>query len=105
MREVEEVEGFGLPLPELRPLLGRVPAKADQPGFIRVQRQFELSHSLTIPVLSLAAAQGLGDLSHDSIAQLADSIERRTIAEARHFLVQDQPRAAAEAILGFLTRP
>jgi hypothetical protein len=27
-------------------LLGRVSAKADQPGFVRVQRQFELAHSL-----------------------------------------------------------
>jgi pimeloyl-ACP methyl ester carboxylesterase len=71
----------------------------------KVNREKLGAKRLTIPVLSLAAAQGLGDLSHGSIAQLADSIERRTIAEARHFLVQDQPRAAAEAILGFLTRP
>jgi pimeloyl-ACP methyl ester carboxylesterase len=71
----------------------------------KVNREKLGAKRLTIPVLSLAAAQGLRDLSHDSIAQLADSIERQTIAEARHFLVQDQPRAAAEAILGFLTRP
>jgi hypothetical protein len=55
-------------------------------------------------VLSLAAAQGLGDFSHASIAQVADQVERRTIADARHFLVQDQPQAAAEAIMSFLTR-
>ena len=45
MREAEEVEGFGLPLSKLLTLLGRVAAKADQPGFVRVQRQFELAHS------------------------------------------------------------
>src|ERR1700736_5765946 len=45
MREAEEVESFGLPLSELLTLLGRVAAKADQPGFVRVQRQFELTHS------------------------------------------------------------
>lgn len=46
MREAEEVEGFGLPLSKLLTLLGRVAAKADQPGFVRVQRQFELAHSV-----------------------------------------------------------
>jgi hypothetical protein len=45
MREAEEVEGLGLPLSKLLPLLGRVAAKADQPGFVRVQRRFELAHS------------------------------------------------------------
>src|SRR5205807_2371638 len=43
--EAEEVEGFGLPLSKLLTLLGRVAAEADQPGFVRVQRQFELAHS------------------------------------------------------------
>src|ERR1700726_3009168 len=43
--EAEEVKGFGLPLSKLLTLLGRVAAKADQPGFVRVQRQFELAHS------------------------------------------------------------
>ena len=46
MREAEEVEGFRLPLSKLLALLGRVTAKADQPGFVRVLRQFELAHSL-----------------------------------------------------------
>jgi hypothetical protein len=46
VREAEEVEGFRLPLSKLLTLLGRVAAKADQPGFVRVQRQFELAHSL-----------------------------------------------------------
>ncbi len=59
---------------------------------------------LAMPVLSLAAAQGLGDFSHASIAQVADHVERRTIAGAKHFLVQDQPQAAADAIVAFLTR-
>jgi pimeloyl-ACP methyl ester carboxylesterase len=59
---------------------------------------------LAMPVLSLAAEQGLGDFSHASITQVAEHVERRTIAGARHFLVQDQPTAAAEAILSFLTR-
>jgi len=31
-------------LAKLLTLLGRVAAKADQPGFVRVQRQFELAH-------------------------------------------------------------
>src|SRR3989454_10521634 len=44
--EAEEVEGFRLPLSAFLTLLGRVAAKADQPGFVRVQRQFELAHSL-----------------------------------------------------------
>jgi pimeloyl-ACP methyl ester carboxylesterase len=59
---------------------------------------------LAMPVLSLAAERGLGDSSHSSIAQVADHVERRTIAGARHFLVQDQPQAAADTILSFLTR-
>ena len=46
MREAEEVEGFWLPLSKLLTLLGRVAAKADQPGFVPVQRQFKLAHSL-----------------------------------------------------------
>ena len=45
MREAEEVEGFGLPLSKFLTLLGRMTAKTDQPGFVRVQRQFELTHS------------------------------------------------------------
>ncbi|WP_083913634.1 hypothetical protein [Nocardia concava] len=59
---------------------------------------------LALPVLSLAAEQGFGDFSHASIAQVAEQVERQTIAEAKHFLVQDQPQAAAAAILSFLTR-
>jgi len=59
---------------------------------------------LAMPVLSLAAAQGVGDFSHASIAQVADHVERKTIAEAKHLLVQDQPQAAADAIMGFLMR-
>jgi pimeloyl-ACP methyl ester carboxylesterase len=59
---------------------------------------------LPTPVLSLAAEQGLGEFSHASIAQVAGKVERKTIAEAKHFLVQDQPGAAAEAIMAFLAR-
>jgi hypothetical protein len=46
VREAEEVECFRLPFSKLLTLPGRVAAKADQPGFARVQRQFELAHSL-----------------------------------------------------------
>src|SRR5271157_5556057 len=46
MREAEEVERFGLPLPSPFALLGRVTAKADQPGLYRMQRQFELAQTL-----------------------------------------------------------
>jgi pimeloyl-ACP methyl ester carboxylesterase len=60
---------------------------------------------LVIPVLSLAAEQGFGDSSHASIEQVASQVECRTVAGAKHFLVQDQPQAAADAILSFLTRP
>jgi len=45
VREAEEFEGFGLPLSKLLTLLGRIADKADQPGFVRVQRQLELAHS------------------------------------------------------------
>jgi pimeloyl-ACP methyl ester carboxylesterase len=70
----------------------------------KVNREKLAVNRLVLPVLSLAAEKGLGDFSHASIAQVADHVERQTIAGARHFLVQDQPQAAAEAILGFLTR-
>ena len=46
MREAEEVESFGLPLPARFAFLGRVAAKADQPGLVRMQRQFELAQTL-----------------------------------------------------------
>ena len=45
MREAEEVESFRLPLSQFLTLLGRVATEADQPGFRRVQRQFERPHS------------------------------------------------------------
>ena len=45
MREAEKVERLGLSLSKVLTLLGRVATKADQPGFRRVQCQFELSHS------------------------------------------------------------
>lgn len=70
----------------------------------KVNREKLAVQALTLPVLSLAAEKGFGDLSHASIAQVADQVERQTIAEAKHFLVQDQPQAATEAILSFLTR-
>jgi pimeloyl-ACP methyl ester carboxylesterase len=70
----------------------------------KVNRDQLAVKQLALPVLSLAAEQGFGDFSHSSIAQVADRVERRTIAGAKHFLVQDQPQAAAEAILSFLTR-
>jgi pimeloyl-ACP methyl ester carboxylesterase len=74
------------------------------PDDAKVNREKLGLKRLVIPVLSLAAAQGLGDVSHASITQVAGQIERRTVAEAKHFLVQDRPQAAADAILGFLTR-
>ena len=46
MREAEEIEYLGFPLSKRRTLLGRMAAKADQPGLVRVQRQFERAHSL-----------------------------------------------------------
>jgi pimeloyl-ACP methyl ester carboxylesterase len=70
----------------------------------KVNREKLAVKRLALPVLSLAAEQGFGDFSHASIAQVADHVERQTIAGAKHFLVQDQPQAAAEAILSFLTR-
>jgi pimeloyl-ACP methyl ester carboxylesterase len=70
----------------------------------KVNREKLAVQALTLPVLSLAAENGFGDLSHASITQVADQVERQTIAEAKHFLVQDQPQAATEAILSFLTR-
>ena len=70
----------------------------------KVNREKLAVQALTLPVLSLAAEKGFGDLSHASITQVADHVERQTIAEAKHFLVQDQPQAATEAILSFLTR-
>src|ERR1700687_542201 len=45
MREAEEVERFRLPLSKVLTLLGRVTTEAEQPGFRRVQCQFELPHS------------------------------------------------------------
>jgi pimeloyl-ACP methyl ester carboxylesterase len=70
----------------------------------KINREKLAVKRLALPVLSLAAEKGLADFSHASIAQVADHVERQTIAGARHFLVQDQPQAAAEAILGFLAR-
>jgi hypothetical protein len=46
VREAKEVEGLGLPLSKLLTLLDRMAAKADQPGLVRVQRQFERAQSL-----------------------------------------------------------
>lgn len=69
-----------------------------------VNRDTLAATRLAVPVLSLAAEQGFGESSHASIARVADHVERQTIAGAKHFLVQDQPQAAAEAILGFVTR-
>ncbi|NUP50131.1 MAG: alpha/beta fold hydrolase [Catenulispora sp.] len=70
----------------------------------KVNREKLAVQALTLPVLSLAAEKGFGDFSHASIAQVADHVERQTIEEAKHFLVQDQPQAATEAILSFLMR-
>ena len=70
----------------------------------KVNREKLAVQALTLPVLSLAAGKGFGDLSHASITRVADQVERQTIEEAKHFLVQDQPQAATEAILSFLTR-
>ncbi len=57
---------------------------------------------LPMPVLSLAAAHGLGAISHRSIGQVAARVHERTISDARHFLVQDQPAAAAAEIANFI---
>lgn len=70
----------------------------------KVNREKLAAQPLALPVLSLAAENGFGDVSHASISQVADHVERQTITGAKHFLVQDQPRATAEAILSFLTR-
>jgi hypothetical protein len=55
--EAEEVEGFGLPLSELSALLGRMAAKADQLGIVRVQRQFKVAHSL-VEIVEDVRAEG-----------------------------------------------
>lgn len=70
----------------------------------KINREKLAVKRLALPVLSLAAEEGFGEFSHASIAQVADHVERQTIPGSKHFLVQDQPQAAAEAILGFLTR-
>ena len=46
MSETQKIKRFGLPLSKPCKLLGRVAAKADQSGLVRVQRQFELAQSL-----------------------------------------------------------
>lgn len=70
----------------------------------KINREKLAVRPLAMPVLSLAAEHGLGGISHASIARVAGHLERHTIAAAGHFLVQDQPQAAAEAMLGFLER-
>ena len=72
MSEAQEVERFGLPLSKPLTLLGRVAAKADQPGLVRVQRQFERAHSLVQIVqkglclmLMLKADDGVVGIAHD----------------------------------------
>src|ERR1700746_2075242 len=45
MSESQKIERFGLPLSPPLTLLGRVAAEADQPGLVRVQRQFERAQS------------------------------------------------------------
>jgi hypothetical protein len=44
--KAQKVERFGLPLSKPFTLLCRVAAKADQPGLVQVQRQFERAQSL-----------------------------------------------------------
>ena len=58
---------------QLLMLLGRMAAKADQPGFVRVQRQFELAHSFLefvkeLPrlVLMLKADDGVVRVANDN---------------------------------------
>jgi len=46
VREAEKVEGFRLSLSARRTLFGRVATKADQPGLVWVQSQFERTHPL-----------------------------------------------------------
>src|ERR1700680_3518366 len=75
MREAEEVESFGLPLSKLLTLLGRVAAKADQPGFVRVQRQFELAHSF----LGLSYGFRPGRGQHDALDALHVGILRKQV--------------------------
>src|SRR5215469_550958 len=45
MREAEEVEGLGLPLPAALSILGRIRPELQQPGFVGVQLQPELAQS------------------------------------------------------------
>jgi hypothetical protein len=63
-----------------------VTAKADQPGFVRVQRQFELAHSLleivkegSCLVLMLEADDGVVHAKASAIAMLA----ARAVGERR----------------------
>ena len=44
LREAKEVEGLGLPFSTHLPLFGRIATKADQPGLVRPQGQFECTH-------------------------------------------------------------
>jgi hypothetical protein len=44
--KTQKIKRIGLPLTKPRTLRSRVAAKADQPGFVRVQRQFERAQSL-----------------------------------------------------------
>jgi pimeloyl-ACP methyl ester carboxylesterase len=69
----------------------------------KVNRERLSRTRLTMPVLSLAAERGLGDRSHGSIEQVAERVRRQTIAQAKHFLVQDQPSAATDALMQFLS--
>ena len=46
MSEPQKIERFRFSLSEPCPLLGRMAAEPDQPGLVRVQRQFERAQSL-----------------------------------------------------------
>src|SRR5262249_39915093 len=72
MSETQKIKRFGLPLTKPRTLLGRVAAEADQPGLVRVQRQFERAQSLVqimqkglCLMLMLESDDGIVGIAHD----------------------------------------
>jgi pimeloyl-ACP methyl ester carboxylesterase len=64
----------------------------------QLTRELFAGSKLAVPVASIAAAHGLGELSHHSIERVAELSRRVTIDDAKHFLAQDQPHRLAETL-------
>jgi pimeloyl-ACP methyl ester carboxylesterase len=67
-----------------------------------VQNQQRMTQRLTLPVLAIGGAQGLGELVGKTMALVADDLQTLVIPDTGHWVAEQAPEELVAALTKFL---